>query len=492
MKKEPVVWDGLAVSVAFPNKGLVVPVCTESSKEPLPTGFSSAEPDTAGAAARSTADGATAGTADAAPQSTARPIHVKDVLPGQTVRIYQTPHMVKRKEGTLREVIKPAPYEIPSLCPHAGVCGGCAYQTVPYEKQLEWKRQTVTDLFHGEYDLPPVISSPDPAAYRNKMEFSFGDEYKDGPLTLGLHKRNAYHDIVPVDGCQIVPEDFIPIAAAVQDYFREAGTGYYNTRTHTGFLRHLVLRHSRTEDKTMVNLVTSSQGQFDADSFVSRLLDLPLQGQISGILHTCNDSQADVVQADSVRILYGVPDLCESLLGLSFTLSPFSFFQTNTRGAEALYSAVLCMAGDVAGKTVFDLYCGTGTISQIFAHAGARKVYGIELVPEAVDAARQNALKNRLDNCEFYAGDVLKLVPTMPDRPDLIILDPPRDGVHPKALPEILAFAPRQFLYISCKPTSLVRDLPFFLEAGYKVTGMQCVDMFPGTPGIETIAKLDR
>ena len=242
----------------------------------------------------------------------------------------------------------------------------------------------------------------------------------------------------------------------------------------------------------MVNLVTSSQGRFDAEGFVRRLLDLPLRGQISGILHTCNDSQADVVQADSVRILYGVSDLNESLLGLSFTLSPFSFFQTNTRGAEALYSAVLDMAGNVAGKTVFDLYCGTGTISQIFAHAGARKVYGIELVPEAVDAARQNALNNGLDNCEFYAGDVLKLVPTMPDRPDLIILDPPRDGVHPKALPEILAFAPRQFLYISCKPTSLVRDLPFFLDAGYKVTGMQCVDMFPGTPGIETIAKLDR
>ena len=450
MKKEPIVWDGLAVSVSFPNRGLVVPA-----------------PDSA-------------------------PVKVKDVLPGQTVRVSQSPHMIRRKEGMLREVVKPAPYEIPSLCPHAGVCGGCAYQTVPYEKQLEWKRQAVTDLFHGEYDLPPVIPSPDPAGYRNKMEFSFGDEVKEGPLTLGLHKRNAYHDIVPIDGCQIVPGDYIRIVEAVQEFFRESRDSFYNTRTHAGFLRHLVLRHSCTENKTMVNLVTSSQGQFDAEIFVNRLLDLPLEGQISGILHTCNDSQADVVQADSLRVLYGVPDLTESLLGLSFTLSPFSFFQTNTHGAEALYAAALRMADDVAGKTVFDLYCGTGTISQIFAHAGARKVYGIELVPEAVEAAKQNALRNGLDNCLFYAGDVLKLVPTLPDKPDLIILDPPRDGVHPKAMPEILAFAPREFLYISCKPTSLVRDLPFFLEAGYRVTGMQCVDMFPGTPGIETIAKLER
>ena len=239
-----------------------------------------------------------------------------------------------------------------------------------------------------------------------------------------------------------------------------------------------------------MNLVTSSQGVLDEEAFVQTILSLPLEGKVTGILHTVNDSLADVVKPEQVYLLYGENFLTERLLGLTFRLSAFSFFQTNTRGAERLYETIRNLAGEVGHKTVFDLYCGTGTIAQIMAGAGAGKVLGIELVEEAVRAAEENARLNGLENCSFLAGDVLKLVDTLQEKPDLIILDPPRDGIHPKALPKILAYAPEQFIYVSCKPTSLVRDLPAFLEAGYRVETVQCVDMFPGTVHVETVALL--
>ena len=473
MKKAPITFEGMVQSVSFPNKGIVIPVDREPSDMPVPpTGFS-------------------------LPEKPSRPVRVDNVLPGQRVEVFQSPHMQKRREGSLRRVICPAPYEISSSCPHASFCGGCNYQTVPYEIQLHWKQDAVASLLDavpdlGDYSFLPIIPSPLPEAYRNKMEYSFGDEYKDGPLTLGLHKRGAHLDIVPTVGCKIVHEDFIRIVRGTADYFRAAGASYHNTRSHEGWLRHLVLRRSYMDGSVLVNLVTSSQGELDAASFTAMLQSLPLEGRITGILHTINDSLADIVQADRMHVLYGEPDLTENLLGLSFRLSPFSFFQTNSKGAEALYRLVREMAGDLREQNVFDLYCGTGTISQIMADAGAGQVIGIEIVEEAVEAARMNAAANGLQNCSFLAGDVLKLVDTLPIRPDLIILDPPRDGIHPKALPKILAYRPERFLYIACKPTSLARDLPAFREAGYKLRTVRCVDMFPGTVHVETVALMTR
>lgn len=473
MKKQPTLFQGRVESVAFPNKGTVLPAVPEHSDEEAPTaGFSAC-------------------------QTSSRPVHVKNVLPGQTVEVFQSPHQRKRREGTLRRVIAPAPYEIPSPCPHAEICGGCSYQTVPYEIQLEWKQDMVRNLLNPvlgaePYDFHPILPSPLVYAYRNKMEFSFGDEYKEGPLALGLHKQGAFHDIVPVEHCQIVHPDYGKILAGVLDYFRRQDASFYHTRSHEGFLRHLVIRRSFMDGSLLVNLVTSSQGRLEEEGFAEALLSLPLEGRIAGILHTVNDSLADIVRPDQVKLLYGEEYLTENLLGLTFRLSPFSFFQTNTRGAERLYQTVRDLAGEVGDKTVFDLYCGTGTIAQIMAGAGAGKVLGIELVEEAVLAARENARLNGLTNCSFLAGDVLKLVDTLTDKPDLIILDPPRDGIHPKALPKILAYEPERFIYVSCKPTSLARDLPAFLEAGYRVEKIQCVDMFPGTVHVECVVLMSK
>lgn len=465
MKKNPTIFQGLVKSVSFPNKGTVIPVVDASA-----AGFSVSDPSP-------------------------KPVHVKNVLPGQTVEVFQSNHQHKRREGTLQRLIAPAPYEIPSPCPHAASCGGCSYQTVPYSLQLQWKSDMVLSLLdtvldRAEYTYLPILSSPLQYGYRNKMEFSFGDEYKNGPLTLGLHKRGAFHDIVPVTECQIVDPDFRQILRGVLEYFTASGDTYHSTRTHSGYLRHLVLRRSFRDQAVLINLVTSSDGALDSEAFVRHLTALPLSGHIAGILHTTNDSLADIVRPDQVALLYGEPFLTEELLGLSFRLSPFSFFQTNTAGASVLYQTVLDMAGDLKDQTVFDLYCGTGTIAQIIAHAGAKRVLGIELIEEAVESAKENARLNGLENCTFLAGDVLKLVDTLQEHPDLIVLDPPRDGIHPKALPKILAYQPKRLIYVSCKPTSLVRDLPALKEAGYHVQTVRTVDMFPGTVHVETVALL--
>ena len=227
------------------------------------------------------------------------------------------------------------------------------------------------------------------------------------------------------------------------------------------------------------------------ESLVDTILNLPLKGQIKGIIHTVNDSLADVVQEDSGKILYGQGFITDKLYDLSFKITPYSFFQTNTIGAMQLYSVVKDFVGTGKNKVLYDLYCGTGTIAQVLSPC-ADKVVGIELVEEAVIAARENAKLNGIENCEFLAGDVLEQVDTLTEKPDVIILDPPRDGIHPKAIWKILDFEPKSFIYVSCKPTSLARDLPFFLEKGYEIKRVKSVDMFPQTPHVETVVLLSR
>lgn len=243
-------------------------------------------------------------------------------------------------------------------------------------------------------------------------------------------------------------------------------------------------------------MVTTTQEEHDLVSFREALLDLELDGKIVGILHTKNDSNADVVRNDGTEVLYGQDYFYEELLGLRFRVSEFSFFQTNTYGAEVLYQVARDYIGplgdrDGREKVVFDLYSGTGTIAQMMA-AAAGKVIGVEIVEEAVESARENAKLNGLDNCEFIAGDVLKVLDEIEVRPDIIILDPPRDGVHPKALRKIIDYGVDRLIYISCKPTSLVRDLEVFLENGYEVEKAAAVDQFPWTGNVETVCLLSK
>lgn len=442
---------------------------------------------------------------------------VKNALPGQCVRCSVNKVRKGKAEGRLLEVVRRAPAEIESPCPHFGICGSCIYLSLPYQEQLKIKEAQVKKLLDSVLDgqegycFEGIRPSPACFGYRNKMEFSFGDEVKDGPLALGMHKRGSFYDIVSVTDCRIVDEDYRSILRCVRDYFaakQEQGVPvtFYHRLRHTGYLRHLLVRKAAKTGEILLALVTTTQTPAHVeestetapaeaellDGMKSALLALPLQGKITGILHIRNDSVADVVQSDGMNILYGQDYFYEELLGLRFRISPFSFFQTNSLGAEVLYQTAREYIADCAAdKVVFDLYSGTGTIAQLMAPA-AKKVIGVEIVEEAVEAARENAALNGLHNCEFLAGDVLKIIDTIEEKPDMIILDPPRDGIHPKALQKIIRYGVENILYISCKPTSLVRDLETFLAGGYVVERAVAVDMFPFTGGIESIVLLSK
>lgn len=419
---------------------------------------------------------------------------VKHAIAGQKINLSVTKKRKGKCEGRLLEVLERSPLEIESPCPHYGICGGCEFQTLPYEEQLKMKEAQVRALLEpvcGELPFESIIPSPAYTEYRNKMEFSFGDAYKDGPLSLGMHKRGSFYDIVDVGQCRIVDEDFRQIMTCTLAYFKEAQVPFFQKMRHEGYLRHLLVRKAVRTQEILVDLVTSTQIEMDLKPWVERLLALPLKGRFAGILHTKNDSLADVVQNDGTEILYGQDYFYEELLGLKFMISPFSFFQTNSLGAEMLYSKVREYVGDTKEQIVFDLYSGTGTIAQILAPV-AKKVVGVEIVEEAVEAARENAKLNKLSNCEFLAGDVLKVLEHIEEKPDFIILDPPRDGIHPKALGRIIAYGVERMVYISCKPTSLARDLVKLQERGYRVERCCCVDMFPGTGNVETVVMLSR
>ncbi|RKJ05454.1 class I SAM-dependent RNA methyltransferase [bacterium D16-54] len=445
---------------------------------------------------------------------------VKNVLPGQEIRFAVNKKQKGRIEGRLLEVLKKSPLEkTEGVCPHFGSCGGCLYQSLPYEEQLRLKERQVKELVDrvcGDWGFEGMKGSPVSDAYRNKMEFSFGDEYKDGPLALGMHRRGSFYDIVTTEQCQIVHSDFCRILRATLDYFDAAGTTYYRKLQHKGYLRHLLVRRAVKTGEILVGLVTTTQTYWKIgkdfelsgtemteeatekqteqellEGWRQELERLELDGSFAGILHIKNDSLADVVQSDETEILTGRDYFYEELLGMKFRITPFSFFQTNSLGAEVLYETVREYVGDTRDKVVFDLYSGTGTIAQITSPV-AKRVVGVEIVNEAVEAARENAERNGLANCEFLAGDVLKVVGEIEEKPDIIILDPPRDGVHPKALQRIIGFGVDSMVYVSCKPTSLARDLEVLVGNGYRVERGCCVDMFPFTGNVESIVLLSK
>lgn len=453
MKKREV-YEGIIQKVAFPNKGLVTVEGEEKS------------------------------------------VIVKNGIPGQKVKFCVNKIRKGKAEGRLLEVLEKSPLETREpVCSIFPACGGCMYQTMSYEEQMKMKGDQVKEILDAaileDYEFEGVKASPKEFAYRNKMEFSFGDEYKDGPLSLGLHKKGSTYDVLTAADCKLVHEDMTKILLCVLEYFKEKNVAYYKKMQHVGYLRHLLLRRGDQTGEILVNLVTTTQEEHDLSLLVDALLALQLEGKIVGILHILNDSLSDVVQSDETRILYGQDFFYEKLLDMDFKITPFSFFQPNTKGAEILYKTVRDYIGDVHNMTVFDLFSGTGTIAQVLAPV-AKQVIGVEIVEEAVEAAKENAEHNGLSNCRFIAGDVFKVLDEIEEKPDVIVLDPPRDGIHPKALPKILDYGVDKIVYISCKVTSLARDLEMIQARGYRVEKCTAVDQFCQTVHVETVVLLSQ
>lgn len=425
-----------------------------------------------------------------------KPVIVKNGIPGQKVKFCVNKMRKGKAEGRLLEVVEKSPVETRKpVCSIFPECGGCMYQTMPYEEQMKMKGNQVKEILDkvikDDYTFEGVKASPKEFAYRNKMEFSFGDEYKDGPLTLGLHKKGSTYDILTASDCKLVHEDMTKILNCVLNYFKERNIGYYKKMQHVGYLRHLLLRRGDKTGEILVNIVTTTQESHDMHPLAEQLLSLNLEGKIVGILHILNDSLSDVVQSDKTVILYGQDYFYEKLMGMEFKITPFSFFQPNSGGAEVLYNTVREYIGDIHNMTVYDLFSGTGTIGQVLAPV-AKEVIGVEIVEEAVEAAKENAEHNGLSNCKFIAGDVFKVLDEIEENPDVIVLDPPRDGIHPKALPKILDYGVDRIVYISCKITSLARDLEMIQERGYRVVKCVSVDQFCETVHIETVCLLER
>ena len=459
-----------------------------------------------------------------------RKVVLKGGIEGEKVRYRVGKRRNDKYEARIEEVLEKAPTETREpACKNYGLCGGCSYHTLPYEEQLKLKSSQVKKMLDrvisSDYEYEEILGSPSEWETRNKMEYAFGDSYKGGPMSIGLHKRGHFHDILFTDDCKIVNDDFNKILRCVFEHFNEAEISFYNKAMHRGYLRHLLVRRASKTGEILVALETSSdfitkdektalemeslkeflaspnavyekgeQSQAEKDilaEMAEKLKKIDLEGEITGIIHLVNDEVSDDVKAERQEILYGRDYITEELLGLKFKITTFSFFQTNSLGAEVLYSKVREYVGNNEGNVVYDLYSGTGTIGQIISPV-AKKVIGIEIVEEAVTAANENAKLNGLTNTEFLAGDVFKVLDEVKEKPDFIILDPPRDGVHPKALKRVLSYGVRDIVYIACKPTSLVRDIPEFEEAGYRVKKVCLCDMFPETLHVETVALLSK
>ncbi|MCR5625821.1 MAG: 23S rRNA (uracil(1939)-C(5))-methyltransferase RlmD [Lachnospiraceae bacterium] len=455
MKKKSIIREGKVVGLNFPNKGIV-----------------------------QTDDGICV---------------VKNTIPGQTVSFFSKRKRAGVPQGVLVDIIEKSVIETLEGCRHFRTCGGCVYQTVPIEEEDALKEKMVKDILASVVSNFPesaaegyfedIVSSPVHSSYRNKMEFSFGDMVKGGEMCLGMHVTGHFNDVVTVDDCNIAEADMVEILKATLDFAKKTGLPFLNKRSHEGYFRHLLVRKGRYTGEILVDLVTTSQFEPDLNEYVKSLNGLKLEGEIVGILNTLNNSLGDAVINEDTRILYGRDHFYDEILGLKFRINPFSFFQTNTLGAEVLYKKVREFAGELNVNTLFDLYCGTGTITQLMADC-AKNVVGVELVEEAVEAAKINAENNGLHNIKFLAGDVGEILSNLEELPDMIIVDPPREGMTPKALEKVVSYGVKNIVYVSCKITSLARDLPEFFKAGYSLKRAVPVNMFPRTTGVETVTLL--
>ena len=420
-------------------------------------------------------------------------IFVRRGLPGDLVRAQVT--KVKRSfaEATAVAVVTPSADRVEAPCSHFGACGGCRFQDYAYERQVASKEAQVRDALvrlGGIADPPlePIVPAESQFHYRNKLEYSF-TQTDEGPA-LGFHRAARWDEVLEVEECLLTTDLGNAIRDAVRDWAREEGLVAYNQASGEGYLRHLVVREGRNTQQALVLLVTAQGERFDTGYFVDVVRRFP---QVRSVHWAVNDTPAEVTNLPT-KLLWGGDAIEEELLGLRYRVRPNAFLQTNTKMAERLYATAREFAALTGQETVYDLYCGTGTIGLALA-AGALTVWGVEISEEAVACAIENAELNEIGNAAFFAGNVGQSIEELRERagqPDVVVVDPPRAGLAGKALRRTGALAARRIVYVSCNPTTLASDVQVLRdEFGYELVRCRPVDMFPHTPHIESVSLLE-
>jgi 23S rRNA (uracil1939-C5)-methyltransferase len=413
-------------------------------------------------------------------------VFVSGAIPGDLVRAVVTKRKRAYAEARTLEVLEPSPERIAPLADHPGA----PWQVLPYERQLAVKQEQVRDALTRigrleGFQLDDIVPAVEQWRYRNKLEYSFGTA-EDGALICGFHAPGSWHDIVPVSDCLLASERSNVAREQVLAWCREHGLPAYDRRTHTGLLRNLIVREGRRTGQLQVRLVTGP-GEIDGPSLAAAV-------DCEGLSWTVTDALAETTQGGETRKLAGNRTLEEELCGLSFSIAPNAFFQTNTEMAEKLYGIAGELAELKGWERVYDLYCGIGTVGLSLA-SRAGEIWGLEIVEQAVANAISNAKRNGIRNAKFFAGDVrlaLRDLVEEASRPDVMVIDPPRAGLSQKVVRRIIEAAPRRIVYISCNPTSLAPNAAQLVEAGWTLKRVVPVDMFPQTPHIECVAVLER
>ncbi len=431
-------------------------------------------------------------------------VFVDQAVPGDRVRIAITKKKKNYAEARVVSLLQPSGDRIPAPCSHSGVCGGCKWQFLDYDRQLAYKRLHVAEsLAHigliKDAMVHPTLPSELRFGYRNKVEFTCSDspwllpdemENPDsaGCFALGFHVPGVFHKVVDIKACLLQPDMGNRILGDVRRYIQLSEMPMYCPRNHNGFWRFVMLRHSVAHDHWMVNIITAAENR----GAVQPLADLLKNKypQIISVVNNITAKKAAISAGEYEILLSGSDHLTDRLCGFEFDISASSFFQTNSRGAQTLYNTVMAYAGLTGNETVFDLYCGTGTIAICLSKA-ARRVIGFEIVDAAVSDAEKNCLKNGVSNCTFYRGDIKDSLSGVLHRPDVMIIDPPRDGMHKSVVQQVLDMLPGRIIYVSCNPATLARDLGLMKDA-YQVIEVQPVDMFPHTFHIESVARLQK
>lgn len=435
---------------------------------------------------------------------------VEGAVPGDTARCIVTKSKTSYSEAKAVEIIKNSILRVSPKCKYFGICGGCKWQNLSYDAQLQFKQQHVVDAFERiggmkNINILPIIGSKKEYFYRNKMEFTFSrqrwllEEEKDKTseektgFGLGLHIPKRFEKVLDIDECLLQSELSNKILNTVRKFVKEKSLTIYSTKSHEGYLRHLVIRTSEGTGEIMVNLVTTYD-EPDTMTALTNLLKKEVP-QITTIVNNITDRKSMVAFGDSEKIYYGTGCIYESLGNYRFRISSNSFFQTNTNQASVLYSIVKDFANLTGSENVYDLYSGTGTIA-IYISDMAACVVGIESVASSIQDAVNNAGLNNIKNCDFILGDLKDRLTKNTDwfyehpKPDVVIIDPPRSGIHPKVIKEISILQPKRIVYVSCNPATQARDVKSFVESGYELEKIQPVDMFPQTFHIESVASL--